>query len=234
MRYTALFGIYIWLLWQLFDAFHHTTFMLTLHTTLTFFGASVLLALAPGPDNVFVLLHSAMHGRRAGLLVVLGLCSGLLFHTAAVALGLAAVFAASGAAFAALKFCGAAYLLWLAWQSWRATVGMAQETSTPPLSALQTYRRGVLMNITNPKVAIFFLAFLPQFADPAQGSMALQIFSLGGVFMLAALLTFGAIAFFAASFGKALQRSRAAQTFLNRTASLVFFGLAVRLASAQR
>jgi threonine/homoserine/homoserine lactone efflux protein len=79
--------------------------MLTLQITLTFFATSVLLALSPGPDNVFVLLHSAVHGRRAGLLVVLGLCTGLLFHTAAVALGLAALFAASAAAFTQAHGC---------------------------------------------------------------------------------------------------------------------------------
>ncbi len=206
--------------------------MLELNTTLTFFGASVLLALAPGPDNVFVLLHAAAHGRRAGMLVVLGLCSGLLFHTAAVALGLAAVFAASSTAFTLLKLCGAGYLLWLAWQSWRAPAGMDATQTTPPLSDGQTYRRGVLMNVTNPKVAIFFLAFLPQFANPAQGHLAAQIMLLGGVFMLAALLTFGAIAYFAASAGQVLLRSARAQRGLNRTASVVFVGLALRLAIA--
>jgi threonine/homoserine/homoserine lactone efflux protein len=208
--------------------------MPTFDTTLTFFAASVLLALAPGPDNVFVLLHSAVHGRRAGMLVVLGLCSGLLFHTAAVALGLAAVFAASATAFTILKLCGAGYLVWLAWGAWRAPVGIAQTGSTPELSAWQTYVRGVLMNLTNPKVAIFFLAFLPQFADPARGALAGQILFLGGVFILAALLTFGAIAYFAASFGKAFQRSLRAQRWLNRMASVVFVGLALRLVTAQR
>lgn len=208
--------------------------MLALDTTLTFFGASVLLALAPGPDNVFVLLHAAAHGRRAGMLVVLGLCSGLLFHTAAVALGLAAVFAASSTAFTLLKLCGAGYLLWLAWQSWRAPVGMDATQTTPPLNDGQTYRRGVLMNVTNPKVAIFFLAFLPQFANPAQGPMAGQILALGGIFILAALLTFGSIALFAASVGRAFLRSPRAQRWLNRVASTVFVGLALRLAIAQR
>lgn len=203
--------------------------MLALDTTLTFFGASVLLALAPGPDNVFVLLHAAAHGRRAGMLVVLGLCSGLLFHTAAVALGLAAVFAASSTAFTVLKLCGAAYLLWLAWQAWRAPAGLDSSATTPQLSDGQTYRRGVLMNVSNPKVAIFFLAFLPQFANPAQGHLALQIMLLGAVFMLAALLTFAAIAWFAASVGQVLLRSARAQRGLNRVASLVFVGLAVRL-----
>ena len=212
--------------------------MLALDTTLTFFAASVLLALSPGPDNVFVLLHSAVHGRKAGLLVVLGLCSGLLFHTAAVALGLAAVFAASAAAFTALKLLGAGYLLWLAYGAWNAPVGVietgpdaaTQDSMTP----WQTYLRGVVMNVTNPKVAIFFLAFLPQFADPAQGTMALQIILLGGVFMLAALLTFSAIAWFAAGFGQVFKRSLRAQRVLNRVASVVFVGLALRLATAQR
>ena len=204
--------------------------MIPFDTALAFFAASVLLALAPGPDNVFVLLHSAAHGRRAGLLVVLGLCSGLLFHTAAVALGLAAVFAASATAFLALKLAGAAYLVWLAWQSWRAPVGAESASATPALSAGTAFRRGVLMNVTNPKVAIFFMAFLPQFANPAQGNMVGQIMQLGALFMLAALLTFSAIAFFAATVGQKLLRSPRAQHWLNRTASVVFIGLAMRLA----
>lgn len=208
--------------------------MPSVDTTLAFFAASVLLALAPGPDNVFVLLHSAVYGRKAGLWVVLGLCTGLLFHTAAVALGLAAVFAASTTAFTVLKWCGAAYLVWLAWGAWRAPVGFADAQRSGAMSVAQTYARGVLMNLTNPKVAIFFLAFLPQFTDPARGGMALQILWLGAVFMFAALLTFGAIATFAARFGKAFQRSLRAQRWLNRIASLVFVGLALRLATAQR
>ncbi len=208
--------------------------MLTLQITLTFFATSVLLALSPGPDNVFVLLHSAVHGRRAGLLVVLGLCTGLLFHTAAVALGLAALFAASAAAFTVLKLLGAAYLVWLAWGAWNAPVGIHDEASSAPMSAAQTYGRGVLMNITNPKVAVFFLAFLPQFADPARGPVALQIIALGAVFIAAALLTFSTIAWFAAGFGQVFKRSLRAQRALNRIASVVFVGLALRLATAQR
>ena len=210
--------------------------MLTLDTTLTFFAASVMLALVPGPDNVFVLLHSAAHGWRSGLLVVLGLCTGLLFHTAAVALGLAALMASSSTAFTALTLLGAMYLLWLAWQSWNAPVhssdtpaSIENSESDSPLSTRQTYARGVLMNITNPKVAIFFLAFLPQFVFPQQGVVGLQILLLGGVFMVATFFTFGAIAFFAGSFGKVLQSSALAQRSLNRIASLVFCGLALRL-----
>ena len=210
--------------------------MLSLDTTLTFFVASVMLALVPGPDNVFVLLHSAAHGWRSGLLVVLGLCTGLLFHTAAVALGLAALMASSSFAFTALTLLGAVYLLWLAWQSWNAPVHSSDATPSLDnpvpdfiLSTRQTYSRGVLMNITNPKVAIFFLAFLPQFVIANQGAVGLQILLLGGIFMVATLFTFGAIAFFAGRFGQVFQSSTIAQRSLNRLASLVFCALALRL-----
>jgi threonine/homoserine/homoserine lactone efflux protein len=203
-------------------------------TFIAFFGVSVLLGLSPGPDNVFVLMQSAQRGRRAGLFVVLGLCTGLLVHTAAVALGLAAVFAASLTAFTALKLGGAAYLAYLAWQAFRAPTGSAAAPQAATPGDAQMYRRGVLMNLSNPKVVIFFLAFLPQFVDPAQGRIGLQIVWLGAVFMLATLLTFGAIAWFAASLGQALQRSARAQQALNWLAGIVFLGLAARLALSER
>lgn len=226
--------------------------MPSLHTLSTFFGVAVLLALTPGPDNLFVLLQSAQRGWRAGMAVVLGLCMGLVVHTAAVALGLAALFAASPTAFTVLKFCGAAYLAWLAWQALRAPAGAAQDSADAgdaarggqgPAAAPQAelaavpglvrmVGRGMLMNLTNPKVLIFFLAFLPQFTDPARGSVAAQTMVLGLVFMLATLLMFGAIACFSGAFGALLQRSARARTALNRIAGLVFLGLAVRLASS--
>jgi threonine/homoserine/homoserine lactone efflux protein len=208
--------------------------MLPLDTTLTFFSVSALLALTPGPDNIFVLLQSAMRGRIAGMLVVLGLCTGLLVHTTAVALGLAALFAASATAFAALKFIGAAYLLSLAWQAFHAPVGTITSGKAEAIDARQMYVRGIVMNLTNPKVAIFFLAFLPQFARPGNGNLAMQILWLGGVFIVATLLVFGAIAYFSGAFGVLLQRSPGAQRALNRLSALVFVGLAIRLAGAQR
>ncbi len=208
-------------------------------TLVAFFGVSVILGLTPGPDNLFVLLQSAQRGWRAGMCVVLGLCLGLVGHTAAVALGLAAVFAASSMAFTVLKFAGAAYLAWLAWGALRAPAGtpgapQAAAAGQGRGSALRMVGRGVVMNLTNPKVLIFFLAFLPQFADPARGGMAQQIMVLGVVFMLATLLVFGAIACFSGAFGTLLLRSARAQRLLNRVAGVVFLGLAVRLATAQR
>jgi len=206
-----------------------------------FFGVAVLLALTPGPDNIFVLLQSAQRGWRAGLAVVAGLSAGILVHTTAVALGLAALFAASATAFALLKWCGAAYLAYLAWGALRAPASasggpalQARGQRLPLREVLRMVRRGLVMNLTNPKVLVFFLAFLPQFADPARGSVAPQIGAFGAVFMLATLLVFGAIACFSGAFGTLLQRSARAQWWLNRLAGVVFLGMAVRLATVQR
>jgi len=212
-------------------------------TALSFFGIAILLALAPGPDNVFVLMQSATHGRRAGLFVVLGLCTGLIGHTLAVALGLAALFATSATAFTLLKLLGAAYLLYLAWGAWRAApMRNAEKFRNEPRNAaaatapslIALYRRGIILNLTNPKVSLFFLAFLPQFVTLTHGSPTLQIISLGALFMLATLLVFGSIAFFSGLFGERLQNSPRAQRHLNRCASLIFIVLASRLALTQR
>ncbi|NVO04809.1 MAG: LysE family translocator [Rhodoferax sp.] len=208
--------------------------MLTLQTACAFFGVSLLLGITPGPDNVFVLVQSATYGRRAGMLVVLGLCGGLVVHTTAIALGLAAVFAASETAFVVLKFAGAAYLAYLAWQAFTAPVSDSSGAQAPALQPLQLWMRGVIMNLTNPKVVFFFLAFLPQFVDPARGSVALQLGQLGAIFIVATLVTFGAVSYFAATLGQRLRGSARAQQWMNRAAGTVFAGLALRLAVAQR
>ena len=219
--------------------------MPTLQSLIAFFGVAVLLALSPGPDNLFVLMQSVQRGWRVGIAVVVGLCLGVVVHTTAVALGLAAVFAASSVAFTMLKWCGAAYLAYLAWGAWRAPVSDAKSASgAQPERAssnqidskelLVMVRRGVVMNLTNPKVLIFFLAFLPQFADPAIGPVGPQIFVFGAVFILAAFLVFGAIAVFSGAFGNLLLRSPKAQFWLNKITAIVFLGLAVKLATAQR
>lgn len=212
--------------------------MLHLHTLITFFGISLLLGLTPGPDNIFVLMHSAMNGRKAGLMVVLGLCTGLVGHTLAVALGLAAVFAASATAFTALKIVGALYMAYLACQALRAPAGTvtsgAQASAGAQQSHVRSYIRGVLMNLTNPKVVIFFLALLPQFTDAKRGNVVPQLLSLGAIFIAATLASFGFMVYCAGSFGALLQRSARMQLLMNRLAGLVFLGLASRLVLAQR
>ena len=208
--------------------------MIPPETAAVFFAATIALALTPGPDNIFVLTQSALHGRSAGLLVTIGLCTGLIAHTAAVALGVAAVFATSAVAFTALKLLGAGYLLYLAWGAFRAPVTNLEAGAQSSLQGRKLYLRGVIMNVTNPKVAIFFLAFLPQFADPERGSLTLQILLLGALFMVATLLVFGGVAMSAGYLGEWLRRSERAQLILNRVAGIVFVALALRLVTAER
>jgi threonine/homoserine/homoserine lactone efflux protein len=208
--------------------------MIPAESLLVFFAASALLALAPGPDNLFVLTLSALHGPRAGWIVTLGLCTGLIGHTIAVAVGIAAVFQASELAFTALKIAGACYLLYLAWGAFHASAEKLEGNAGQSVGAGQLYRRGIVMNLTNPKVSIFFLAFLPQFADPARGSLSLQLVLLGGVFIIAALVVFGSIAALAGSLGRWLNRSSRAQVIMNRVAGTIFVALAVKLALTQR
>ncbi len=201
---------------------------------LAFFTTSLILALSPGPDNLFVMAQSARTGRIAGLFVTLGLATGLIGHTVAVAFGLAAIIRASTLAFTALKFSGAAYLLYLAWQAFRAGAATVKKEDVQAFSRGNLYRRGIVMNITNPKVSLFFLAFLPQFADPRRGSMMLQFFQLGGIFIMATIFVFGLISFIAGGVGEKFSNSPLAQKIVNRIASAVFVGLALKLALSER
>lgn len=203
--------------------------MIPPETLALFFLAAAALALSPGPDNLYVLTQSALYGRAAGWFITAGLCSGLLAHTALVALGVTALLQTSPLAFSVLKSAGAIYLLLLAWQALRAgaiDTRVARQAQPTPLGY---YRRGILMNLSNPKVALFFLALLPQFADPARGSLSLQIVILGCVFLLAAGMVFGAIALLAGHLGAWLQRARHAQRVLHWLTAAVLAALAVRL-----
>ena len=203
--------------------------MLSLDIIFSFFGIAVLLCLSPGPDNLFVITLSALRGARAGLWVVLGLCSGLVVHTLLVALGVAALIAASPTTFTILKLLGAAYLLYLAWGAWNAPASTDSSNEAPTLTPFKAWTRGVVMNLTNPQVILFFLAFLPQFAQPENGSMVLQLMALGLLFIVAAWLTFSCLALMAGTLGQKLRSSVTLQRSLNRGAAIVFVGLALKL-----
>lgn len=212
--------------------------LMAIETLLAFFASALVLAVAPGPDNVFVLTQAALHGRKAGLSLVLGLCSGLIVHTAAVALGVAVIFQRSQLAFDLLKYAGASYLLYLAWGAFRANPnGLSANAPSaigPALTSGALFRRGVIMNITNPKVSIFFLAFLPQFVDQKLGNASGQIMVLGALFMLAAFLVFALMAVIAARLGAHFRQSARAQTVMNRMAGMVFVILALSLVFSSR
>jgi threonine/homoserine/homoserine lactone efflux protein len=208
--------------------------MLSVETMVAFFVASILLGLAPGPDNIFVMTQSALYGRTTGLITLMGLCTGLIVHTVAVASGVAVIFQSSALAFSFLKIVGACYLLYLAWQAFRTCAGDYSSSAVGIKSYRQLYMRGIVMNITNPKVSIFFLAFLPQFAEPSRGPVILQLLILGGLFIVATLVVFGGIAFLAGWLGEALKRSPRIQQVLNKVAGAIFLGLALKLATTER
>ncbi|MEM8838907.1 MAG: LysE family translocator [Pseudomonadota bacterium] len=207
--------------------------MLSFDLAVAFAFAAFLLSLAPGPDNIFVLTQSAFSGARSGVIVVLGLCTGLTVHSLAVALGLAALVQASSTAFTVLKFAGAAYLLFLAYKAFRSPAQEMGETA-PRLRMGALYRRGLIMNITNPKVAIFFLALFPQFTDPDAGSLVAQIAQLGLIFVLITFVVFSVIALAAGGLSTFLIRSPTAQIAINKVAGLVFVGLAAKIALSNR
>jgi threonine/homoserine/homoserine lactone efflux protein len=173
------------------------------------------------------------NGAKAGLIIILGLCTGLLVHTTLVAVGLGQLIKASPSAMIVIGLVGAFYLLYLAWGAWNAGAaavgsGSGSSLSNRPKTLAQYYRRGVVMNVTNPKVLLFFLAFLPQFLQPT-GSATAQILILGGVFALAAFMVFTAIALAAAWFAKTIFASAQAQARLNKFSALVLVLLAGRL-----
>lgn len=203
--------------------------MINLNTLIMFLTASTLLAFSPGPDNIFVLTQSIVYGRAAGLKITLGLCTGLVVHTTIVSLGVSVIFQTSLIAFNALKYLGALYLLYLSYKAFKASSSKLDTNEKEKLTSWQLYRRGIIMNVTNPKVSIFFMAFLPQFTDASSGSITLQLIILGSLFMLDTLVVFGAISQLSGIIGKWISKSEKGEKILNRVAGTVFVSLAIKL-----
>jgi threonine/homoserine/homoserine lactone efflux protein len=173
-----------------------------------------------------VLTQSALHGKKAGILVTLGLCTGLIFHTTLVALGVAVIFQTSSAMMA-LKVFGAGYLSYLAYKTLSVKPVAFERSATLTGGAL--YRRGIIMSSTNPKLSLFFLAFLPQFIAPDSSSFVTQVFILGGLFAVTAFCIFCCIAYAGGALQQRLEKSPNFQLSLNRIAGLVFIALAINL-----
>ena len=206
---------------------------MTVSTLLYFLGASMALTIAPGPDNLFVLSQGIARGRKPAIVTALGMCSGVSVHSTAAAFGISAIFYASALAFTLVKTAGAAYLLYLAWKTIRNRSAI-HLGNTDELGNVALFKRGFIMNVLNPKVALFFLAFLPQFVNPASGHVPLQMLLLGLIFMVQASIIFSAIGYGAGSIGRfLLARPRLARQFDWLTAA-VFAILGIRLALAER
>ena len=193
--------------------------------------SGILLNLTPGQDTFYILGRSIAQGRRAGILSVLGITSGSVVHTLAAAFGLSAILATSASAFLIVKAAGAAYLVYLG-------VSMLRDRSSSALpepvsadgSAWAIYRAGMLTNVLNPKVALFFMAFLPQFVDPAAASKVGAFLFLGAVFMINGTIWCLILAWGASAMSRRFRERPSAGVFFKRAAGALFIGLGVRLA----
>ena len=202
---------------------------------LEFFIAALVIGIAPGPDNLFVLAQSATYGARLGFCIILGLCTGIAIHTCLLVAGVSALIAASPTAFFVIQCLGAAYLLYLAYKSFGVKAGVVQmsgdsRSESGMTSARSLYMRGIIMNLTNPKVILFVLSLIPpavRLDRPIHPSLQMAIF--GGEFILATMIVFGSIALLAGTVKKFLLTSPKANRNLNWFSGAVFVFLAVAL-----
>ncbi len=195
---------------------------------------SLIVVLIPGTGVIFTISAALVHGRRAALYAALGCTAGILPHLLATVLGLAALLHASALAFQLLKFAGVAYLFYIAVATWRDRDSFAVNSDHRRQTAGQWVIKAFLLNILNPKLSIFFLAFLPQFVDPAQGSPLLQLAQLSAVFMLMTFVVFVVYGLLAHAFRRTVIEAPRVQSWLRRGFAGVFAGLGVHLAQAER
>jgi len=195
-----------------------------------FLVSSLALAISPGPDNIFVLAQSISNGTKAGMATVFGLVSGCLVHTTLLAFGVSEIIKRSDALFFAIKLFGAVYLLLLAYKVYQSDASiMLDKEGQPAKSPRNLFWTGFTMNVLNPKVTIFFLAFFPGFLFSDTLDTVIQFYALGLLFMLSALLVFGTIAFLAGSISNYLTRNKKAGIYLKWVQIIVFMGIAVYL-----
>lgn len=204
-----------------------------------YLATATALILSPGPDTMFVLASSTSGGPRAGVAATLGIAAGCLAHATMAALGISALIAASPAAFDALRIAGALYLLWIGFGALRAFYAGYRESQ--PLSATdgetaswEAFRRGALTNVLNPKVGIFYVAFLPQFTNPSLGSVPLQIAILASIHILIGIAWLGTLAIASGRAAQTLARNRRVRAWLDGAAGIIYIALAWRMLVLER
>jgi threonine/homoserine/homoserine lactone efflux protein len=199
-----------------------------------FVVASIVLLLTPGPAVLFIVARSVAQGRSAGLVSVLGIHLGTIVHIVAAAVGLSALVVSSALAFAIVKYLGAAYLIWIGIRTLMAKDPEPQAIDIPDEPLRRVFRDGFVVNLFNPKTAIFFLAFLPQFVDPARGAVHWQIIALGLTFMGLGMLSDAMFALVAGAAGDFLRRNRRFLRLQRWFAGTSFIGLGITAAMATR
>ncbi len=199
---------------------------------LLFFSAAVAINISPGPDIIYILSRTIAQGRKIGIASSLGVCSGAFVHVCAAAIGLSAILATSAVAFSLVKYIGAAYLIYL---GIKALMSKGSTFDIPgkkekEITHWKAFRQGALVDILNPKVAVFFMAFLPQFVRPEIGHNGLQILVLGALVILVAVVVEGCIVLTAAQTTNFFRRNRQCSVWLDRFMGSVLVGLGIRLA----
>lgn len=206
---------------------------------LAYLAAATALTLSPGPDTMFVLASSASGGARAGFAATLGIAAGCLAHATMAALGISAFIAASPAAFDALRIAGALYLLWIGIGALRAAYRGFRDPRVLALAPGETaswdaFRRGALTNALNPKVGVFYVAFLPQFTNPSLGSVPLQIVVLASIHILIGIAWLGALSIASGRAAETVARNRRVRAWLDGAAGVVYVALAWRMLVLER
>lgn len=199
-----------------------------------FLAASLLIIIAPGPDIIFLITQSLANGKKAGVATALGLASGNLVHTLAAVLGISAVFQTSASAFEILKIAGVCYLLYLAYCAIAAKNDASSVSLENESNSTSLFMRGVLMNVLNPKVALFFLAFLPQFIDSSTTNVWQQMAFYGITFTLLVVIVFGVIGIFAGTIQNKYFTNQGKHSWFRWITAAVFISLAARLFFTQR
>jgi threonine/homoserine/homoserine lactone efflux protein len=194
---------------------------------LSFSIATLLLALSPGPDNIYVLTQSLVNGTRSGIATTAGLISGCIVHTSLLAFGVSAVILASEEIFYAIKVIGAVYLLYLAFSVYRSDSKVSFSENAPKKSHWALFKQGVIMNLVNPKVMIFFLAFFPGFLWNTSENLVSQFYILGIAFMMVSFLTFSTIALLAGNVSQFLLQHRSVGMVLKWLQISVFIGISI-------
>lgn len=196
-------------------------------TLISFSLATFILALSPGPDNIYVLTQSLAYGTKSGIATTAGLISGCIVHTTLLAFGLSAILIASETIFYAIKILGACYLLYLAYKVYKSETHISLTNKTPKKTYFQLFKIGVVMNLVNPKVMIFFLAFFPGFLWDREEKTVLQFYILGIIFMIVSFFTFSIIALAAGKISGALLKWKSVGLILKWLQIIVFVGIAL-------
>jgi threonine/homoserine/homoserine lactone efflux protein len=199
-----------------------------------FIGISWALIIAPGPDMLYVIACGMVHGRKAGILSAIGVVCGILVHTTAAALGLTLILQTSAFAFLLVKYVGATYLLYLGIRAWRDKSTFSLQSPTSVMNSRALFWQGVLSNVLNPKIAIFFLAFLPQFVDKGSSYVTLQMVILGLTFACFGLCFLLMVGYSSGAIGGWLTRRPQYAQFFRRLAGGILIGLGIRLAVIER